>query len=134
VVRPSVQPPVVRPPVEPPLVSPPVVRPPVVSSPDAPGAESSVTPAAQPIPWLWPVAATLTLLTLLVAGLLTSRAVRTRQGHKAAHTDIRVVAGADFGSDVTVMQSRADRSSPTCVVRIEPHADSGTQVVEEVYQ
>jgi hypothetical protein len=87
--------------------------------------------------WLWPVAATLILLTLLVAGLLVSRAIRAQQEQKkqkGAHTDIRAVVGADPGIDVEVMKSPSDRSPPTCVVRIEPRADSGTQVLEEVHQ
>jgi hypothetical protein len=93
-----------------------------------------VTAVAQLIPWLWPVATALTLLALLVAGLLASRAIRARQGHQGAHTDVRIVAGADLGIEVEVTQSRADHSPPTFAVRIEPHADRGTQILEEVHQ
>jgi hypothetical protein len=74
------------------------------------------------------------MLALLVAGLLVSRAIRAPQEQKEVHTDVRVVAGAISGVAVEVMQSPADRSPPTRVVRIEPHADSGTQVIEEVHQ
>jgi hypothetical protein len=89
---------------------------------------------AELIPWWWPIPATLTLLALLIAGVLVSRAIRAQQDQKGIPPDVRAVIGAVSGIDVEVMQSRADRSSPTCVVRIQPRADSGTQVLEEVHQ
>lgn len=106
--------------------------PPVVS-PDSPvvSPDAEVVPAAGLIPRWWPIPATLTFLALLIAGLLLARAIRTQQGQKGILPDIRVVPGVDPGTDVEVTQSPSDRSSPTCVVRIEPHADSGTQVLEE---
>jgi hypothetical protein len=105
-----------------------------VVPPAPPVVQSPVDPVVQLIPRWWPIPA---LLTLLVAGLLVSRVIRAQkeqQKQKGAHTDVRAVVGADPGTDVEVMQSRTDRSPPTFVVRIEPRADSGTQVFEEVHQ
>ncbi|MGH3974630.1 MAG: PASTA domain-containing protein [Pseudonocardiaceae bacterium] len=128
---PLAQPPVGQPPVgQPPAAQPPLAQPPAVL-PEVPPTESPVAPVAL-IPRWWPIPATLTLL--IVAGILVSRALRALREQKGINADIRIIAGADLGTDVEVMQSPSNHSQSTCVVRIEPHADSGTQVLEEVHQ
>lgn len=118
-------------PVSPVVVSPPAA--PVVVSP--PAAREDLF---QLVPWFWPVIVALILLgvgllVLLVVPLI-FRAVRGRQGQKWVRAHVRVVARTDPGVGVEVMESRTDHSPPTCVVRLESHADSGTQVLEEVHQ
>lgn len=73
-------------------------------------------------------------LLLLLIGILVSRAVRGRQEQNGVPAHIQAVAGAASGTVVEVMESRTDGSRSTFTVRIEPHADSGTQVLEEEYQ
>jgi hypothetical protein len=114
------------------------VSPVVVSPPAAPVVNTPVvlTPVArkdffQLVPWFWPV---IVALILLGVGLLIFRAVRGRQRQKWVHAHVRAVAGTAPGVGVEVMESRTDHSPPTCVVRLEPRADSGTQVLEEVHQ
>jgi hypothetical protein len=77
------------------------------------------------IPWLW-------LLIPLAVGLLVILAVRARRGQKWVRGHVRAVPGAAPGAVVEVMESRTNHSPPTQVVRLEPHADSGTQIFEEV--
>jgi hypothetical protein len=72
-------------------------------------------------------------LMVLLAGQL-SRAVRARQDQQWVQGHVEAVAGAVSGVGVEVMESRTDLSPPTFVVRIEPHAARGTQVLEEVYR
>lgn len=134
-------------PVEPP--APPVVKPPV--TPEVPPAprvvEPSVVPVVKPpatsmsfsklIPWLWSMIFALILLgagLLALLGLLARSAVRSRQQQKWVQTHVQAVAGAVPGVDIEVMESRTDHSPPTWVARLEPHADSGRQVLEEVHQ
>jgi hypothetical protein len=137
-------PPVVKPPVTP-VVEPPA--PPVVKPPAPPVVEPPVTPMVKPpvtpmsfsklIPWLWSMIVALILLglgLLALLGLLAWSAVRGRQKQKWIHTHVQAIAGAAPGVDVEVMESRMDHSPPTRVVRLEPHADSGRQVLEEVHQ
>jgi hypothetical protein len=146
---PAVQRPVVQPPVvQPPVVQPPVVQPPVIRPPVEPVAAPTVEPPAVPvieapvsslgffklIPGSSPVIVALILLGIgLLAALLVLHAVRNRHGQKWMRARIQLVAGADPGVGVEVMESRTDRSPSTCVVRLEPHADSGTQIFEEVH-
>jgi hypothetical protein len=86
------------------------------------------------IPGFWPVIVALILLGVgLLVALSVLHAVRNRHGQKWAHARIQVVAGAHPGVGVEVMESRTDRSPATCVVRLEPQADSGTQIFEEVH-
>jgi hypothetical protein len=127
---------VVKPPVVP-VVEPPA--PPVVKPPVAPVAEPPATPMSfsKLIPWLWSMIVALILLglgLLALLGLLAWSAVRGRQKQKWVHTHVQAIAGAAPGVDVEVMESRTDHSPPTWVVRLEPHADSGRQVLEEVHQ
>ncbi|MGH3754909.1 MAG: hypothetical protein ACRDRP_19865 [Pseudonocardiaceae bacterium] len=86
-----------------------------------------------PLPWLWPVFTALILLTVgLLVVLLVLRAVQNRKGPKWVHAHVEAVAGAAPGVGVEIMESRTDHSPPSCVVRLEPHADSGIQILEEV--
>jgi len=121
------------------------VSPVVVSPPAAPVVDTPVvlTPVArkdffQLVPWFWPVIVALILLgvglLILLVVLLLFRAVRGRQGQKWVRAHVRAVAGTAPGVGVEVMESRTDHSPPTCVVRLESRADSGTQVLEEVHQ
>lgn len=123
--------PVVPPPA--PVVPPaaPVVPPPApVVPPPAP--ESALI---EPIPWLWPVAIAVILLSAgLLVGLLILLAFRARKGQKWVRAHVRAVVGAAPGVGVEVMESRTDYSPPSCVVRLEPHADSGMQVLEEAHR
>jgi hypothetical protein len=100
---------------------------------------SPVMPAAvpvsrlEPIPWFWPVVIALLLLcAALLVGLLLLLAARSRKGPKWVRAHVRAVAGAAHGAGVEVTESRTDHSVPLCVVRLESHADSGSQVLEEV--
>jgi hypothetical protein len=150
----AVQPPVVqRPVVQPPVVQAtvvqaPVVQPPVEQPPVEPVAVPTAPPPAVPeveapvsslgffkvTPGLWPVIVALILLGVgLLVALLVLHAVRNRHGQKWMRARIQVVAGADPSVGVEVMESRTDRSPSTCVVRLEPHAGSGTHIFEEVH-
>lgn len=111
-----------------PAVNPPV--PPVV--PSVPLVDSQVLPLrfSELIPWSWLVVA----LILLGVGLVTALAGRALHGQRWVRAHVRAVAGVAPSVGVEVMESRSDSSSTTCVVRMEPHADSGMQVLEEVHQ
>jgi hypothetical protein len=69
-------------------------------------------------------------LLALLAVLLILRAVRGWQGQKWVPAHVHAVAGVAPDTVVEIMEPRTADSSPTCVVRIAPHADSGTQVLE----
>jgi hypothetical protein len=126
-VAPAAPPPTLAPAVPPaaPAAPPPV---PVVEPPVAPVSVSNL------ISWLW---IGLILLILLGVGLVAllvgqlSRVVRARQDQQWVQAHVEAVAGAASGVGVEVMESRTDFSPPTLAVRIEPHADSGTQILEE---
>lgn len=76
----------------------------------------------------------LVVLVLILLGVLLSRlARRAREGPEWVRNHVRVIAGATAGSVVEVMESPADGSNRTCVVRITPHTDNSTQVLEEVH-
>jgi beta-lactam-binding protein with PASTA domain len=79
---------------------------------------------------LWPVAAA---LIVLGGALMAPRVVRARRGPQWVRAHVRISSGTAPGSDVEVTPTPADRR-PTPVVRIEPHADGGTQVLEEVHR
>jgi hypothetical protein len=86
---------------------------------------------AELIPLLW---LAIIMLILLIVGLLVLLVDQVRKGPKWVHAHVRAVVGVAPGVGVEVMESRTDSSPPTCVVRLEPRADSGTQVLEEVRQ
>jgi hypothetical protein len=121
------------PPVEIPSPDPPpaivVPPPPIVVPPAVPVSR------IDPMPWFWPlIIALLVLSAALLLGLLLLLAVQARKGPKWVHAHVRAVAAATPGPGVEVMESRTERSVPTCAVRLQPHADSGLQVLEEVSQ
>lgn len=95
--------------------------------------EATMPVASDLIPW-WLLVGALILLAVILGGLLVSHPLRDRQGQKWVRVHVRAVVGAAPGTVIEVMESRTDRSPPTCVVRLEPHSDSGTQVLhfEEV--
>jgi PASTA domain len=109
--------------------APPVVPPVPPAPPVIPGVIPAVT-ISELIPWPWLIAA----LILLGVGLLTVLGGRVPHGQKWVRAHVRAVAGIAPDVDVEVMESRSDRSATTCVVRMEPHADSGTQILEEVHR
>jgi hypothetical protein len=80
---------------------------------------------------VWPVAA---VLILLGAALLVPRAFPVQRRPKWVRAHVRTVAGGGPGRHVEITPLPPDRSLPTCVVRIEPRADPGRQVLEEVDQ
>jgi hypothetical protein len=77
----------------------------------------------------WPVAAALTLLAAVV---LAAPRVWARRGPKWVRAHVQAVARPGVDRDAAIVRSPAGRSSPTCVVRLEPHADRGTQALLEV--
>jgi hypothetical protein len=140
----TVDPPPLSPPPPPP---PPPSSPPVeISSPDPPPAVVAPPPPVvvpptvpvsriDPLPWFWPmIIALLALCAALLLGLLLllflAARDRARRGPKWVHTHVRVIAAADPGPSVEVVEPRTEHSAPTCVVRLEPHDDSGLQVLE----
>jgi len=76
----------------------------------------------------WPAAVGLTVL--LGGVLLARRALLARRDSTWVRTHVRAAPGAAPG-DAEVVDSRMDGSPPTHAVRIEPHTDIGTQVLEE---
>lgn len=77
----------------------------------------------------WPVAVALTLLAAVV---LAAPRVWARRGPKWVRAHVQAVARPGVDRDAAIVRSPAARSSPTCVVRLEPHADRGTQALLEV--
>ncbi len=96
------------------------------------GTEITVTPATVPVSERTPVWVVAAALILLGAALLIPRSVRARRRPSWVRTHVRVVARTGPARDVKFTQSLADPSTPTCVVRLEPHADGGKQVLVEV--
>lgn len=133
-VVPPVQPvrPVVPPadPVSPPMVIPPA--PPTVKAPVTRPVTREDFSAV--IPWSWALIVGLILLGIGLVTQLIVLIVRRRHRPRWVRTHLRAVAGAVPEVGIEVMESRTDHSPPTCVVHLESHADSGTQVLEEVHQ
>lgn len=136
-------PPLSPPPPPPPLPSSPPVEisspqpPPAVAIPPPPVLVPPAVPVSRidPMPWFWPmIIALLALCAALLLGLLLllflAAQSRARKGPKWVDTHVRVVAAAGPGPSVEVVEPRTEHSAPTCVVRLEPHADSGLQVLE----
>jgi hypothetical protein len=116
------------------------VSPPVVIPPAPPAVK---TPLTRPviredfsavIPWLWALIVGLIMLGVGLVIQLIVLIVRRRHGPRWVRTHLRAVAGAVPEVGIEVMESRTDHSPPTCVVRLQSHADSGTQVLEEAHQ
>jgi hypothetical protein len=119
---------------------PPAAPPPPPAAPPPPPVAPPLAPASfvKPLPWLWPVFSALILipigLLILLIATLISRAIRDRRGQKWVHAHVKAVAGTAPSTGVEVMESRSDYAPPSCVVRLEPHADSGVLVLEEVHR
>jgi beta-lactam-binding protein with PASTA domain len=77
----------------------------------------------------WPVGV---LLVLLVAAVVGPRFVRGRRDRTWVRAHVRVRGGATQGPTVQIAEQPDASFQPTHVVRLEPHADRGTQVLEEV--
>ncbi len=99
---------------------------PVPPGPNPPGPVEPSGSAWDPTSW-WPAAV---LLALLLAVSL--QALRLRRGRRWPQMHVRAVPGAAATAGVQTNQTPTDPSSPDVVVRIEPHADPGTQTINEV--
>jgi len=91
-------------------------------------AGSTVTlTVVQPIRWR---AAAAALALLLGVGAVAFRVVRRRLERRWVRSKVRVAARQASAAAPTITESRT--STPTPVVRIEPHADAGSSILEEV--
>ncbi|MFC5268690.1 PASTA domain-containing protein [Kribbella qitaiheensis] len=81
----------------------------------------------QPLPWR---AAAAALVLLLGVGAVGYRILRKRLEHRWVRGKVRVVARPTPAATPTITESRT--STPMPVVRIEPHADAGRSILEEV--
>lgn len=77
----------------------------------------------------WPVAV---LLALLAAAVIGPRILRGRRNRTWVRTHVRVRGGAIQAPTVEIAEQPDASLPPTRVVRLEPHTDQGTQVLEEV--
>ena len=93
-----------------------------------PAASFTVAATAASTSW-WP--ATLAPLILVAPFLFALRTVRRRRGRSWARIHTRVAPGAAARRRVTTTESSAEPSSADVVVRIEPHADAGTRIIEK---
>ncbi len=66
--------------------------------------------------------------------LLALRVLRGRRDRRWVRTHVRAAPGPPAHSRLDVTEAPVDSSPPAVVVRIEPHADRGTQVLQEVDQ
>jgi hypothetical protein len=113
------------------------------NEPDGDGAIDSQEPAAgtlvpagsavmitlaHPAP-RWPVGV---LLVLLVAAVVGPRLLRSRRDRTWVRAHVRVRGGATRAPTVEIAEQPDASFQPTHVVRLEPHADRGTHVLEEV--
>ena len=98
--------------------------------------ETTVTATAGTGPLPIAVLAGIVAAALIVVGaaLAGVRAARPARKTKWVRRHVRIVVGATADHRVVLRTTRAptDRSPPTSVVRIEPHADHGIHVLEEV--
>jgi PASTA domain len=81
-------------------------------------------------PW-WPIAAA-ALATLLGAALSAHQVTRSSRDRGWLRRHMRLVPRAAPAPGLDITESRTEMESPTLVVRLEPHADGGIQVLEEV--
>ncbi|MGH4017306.1 MAG: PASTA domain-containing protein [Pseudonocardiaceae bacterium] len=107
----------------------PTGQPPATTQPTSPTSSTPVSPPVKPaagFPW-----SLLVVLVLILLGALGGTLARqVRKGPAWVHSHVRAVAGFVPHIGVAIAESRVDPSSRTCVVRITPHHDSGTQVLE----
>jgi hypothetical protein len=83
--------------------------------------------------WARLVIVTLTLFGIGLLTLLVLRTVRHRHQQTEIGTNIRAIARAVPYIDIEVIEPQTDHS-PSRIVRIEPHTDRGTQILQEVRQ
>ena len=110
----------------------PVVKPPTALVPVAEARAVSVDSSTL-FWWARLAIVTLTLFGIGLLTLLVLRTVRYRHQQTEIGTKIRAIARAVFHVDIEVIEPQTDHS-PSCIVRIEPHTDRGTQILEEVHQ
>jgi beta-lactam-binding protein with PASTA domain len=77
----------------------------------------------------WPVGV---LLVLLAAAVVGPRIIRSRRDRRWVRAHVRVRGGASQAPTVEIAEQPDASFQPTHVVRLEPRADRGTQVLEEV--
>jgi hypothetical protein len=92
-----------------------------------PAGTAVVITLAHPAP-RWPVAL---LVVLLAAAVIGPRFIRGRRDRRWVRAHVRVRGGATRAPTVEIAE-QPDAAERTHVVRLEPHADRGTQVLEEV--
>jgi hypothetical protein len=81
----------------------------------------------EPLPWR---AAAAALVLLLGIGAVGYRVARKQLEHRWVRAKVRVAARQVPAAEPTITESRT--STPMPVVRIEPHADAGRSILEEV--
>ncbi|HEU4541996.1 MAG TPA: PASTA domain-containing protein, partial [Jiangellaceae bacterium] len=80
-------------------------------------------------PW-WPVAATVALLLAVASAAFKS--TRPRRDRRWLRKHMRLVPGTASAPEFDVREPRTEQAAPTLVVRLQPRADAGMQVLEEV--
>jgi beta-lactam-binding protein with PASTA domain len=81
-------------------------------------------------PW-WPIAAA-ALVVLLGAALSTHQVTRSSRDRRWLRKHMRLAPGVASAPGFDITEPLGEREPPTLVVRLVTHADSGTQVLEEV--
>ena len=81
-------------------------------------------------PW-WPVAVAVLALLLAVASAA-FKSTRPRRDRRWLRKHMRLVPGAASAPEFDVREPRTEQAAPTLVVRLQPRADGGMQVLEEV--
>lgn len=99
-----------------------------------PSSAQPVPPPVSPSPpagTSFPGRLLLVVLVLILLGVLGATAIRQiRRAPAWVATHVRAAPGFSPPIDVNVAESRVDDTSRACVVRITPHRDDGTQVLE----
>jgi hypothetical protein len=86
--------------------------------------------SSPPTPW-WPVAAAVLALLLAVASGA-FKSTRPRRDRRWLRKHMRLVPGAASAPEFDVREPRTEQAAPTLVVRLQPRANGGMQVLEEV--
>jgi beta-lactam-binding protein with PASTA domain len=81
-------------------------------------------------PW-WPVAVAVLALLLAVASAA-FKATRPRRDRRWLRKHMRLIPGAASAPEFDVREPRTEQAAPTLVVRLQPRADGGMQVLEEI--
>lgn len=99
------------------------------------GSAVTLTLTSSPEPPWWPIAPAATALVLLLvlgATLAAYQTTRASRDRRWLRKHMRLVPGAASAPGFDIRESRTELSAPTLVVRLEPQADRGKQVLEEV--